>query len=110
MNVRLSEFRFKERGRQIKRERERNEERRLQASRESARRWEQSAQHLERVRVLRDRPHTSTVAYACTHTDVCMRKSTLFRERNAETPRRRGSARIGGKETPDVEEMREFVG
>jgi len=93
MNARLSEFRSKGRERERERERERYEERRLQASRKSARRWEQSTQHLEYVRVLRDRLHTPIITYLYTHTNVCVRKSTLFRERNAETRRRRGSVR-----------------
>jgi len=71
---------MKEIERYREKEREKNEERRLQALRESARRWEQSAQHLERVTSPpRPPPHISH--HARTHTNVCMRKSMLFRER-----------------------------
>jgi len=87
------------------RKKERNEERRLQALRESARRWEQSAQHLERVTSPpRPPPHISR--HVRTHTDVCMRKSMLFRERNAETSRWRGSARNGNPERGGNERIR----
>lgn len=74
-----------------KEERTWRRKRRPQASRESARPWEQSAQHLERVRILRNRPPRTDRTR--THTSSHEEKHALSREERRDPKKERGSVR-----------------